>query len=85
VKFEILLMKNLNNSQDFRHQVNMYFDNALGAKEMDDLLQRVDTDPMCQKIFQKEKKLRNFIKSNVKRPSVSPELLQSIRDKIRVI
>lgn len=78
-------MKNPNNSQDLRHQVNLYFDNALNEKEQVDLLQKVDADPKCHQIFNKEKNFRNYIKNNVKRPTVSSDLIQSIRDKIRVI
>lgn len=63
----------------------MYFDNALGDVEKKELLNKIDTDPSCQKLFSKEKNFRDFIKNNVKRPAASKDLIQSIRDKIRVI
>lgn len=78
-------MKKTNNSHDLRHQVNLYFDNALNDNEKSELLQKVDLDPKCNKIFNKEKNFRNFIKDNVKRPSVSSDLIDSIRNQIRII
>ncbi|MBT8190546.1 MAG: hypothetical protein HKN67_03360 [Saprospiraceae bacterium] len=78
-------MGNLHNVHDIRNQVNLYFDNALGDNEKKELLSRVDNDPRCSKIFKKEKTFREFIKNNVARPSVSTDLIQSIKDRIRVI
>lgn len=78
-------MGNLHNAQDIRNQVNLYFDNALGENEKQELLNKVDTDPKCSKIFNKEKSFRNFIKNNVTRSSVSSDLIQSIKERIRVI
>lgn len=78
-------MGNLHNVHDIQNQVNLYFDNALGDNEKKELLSRVNTDPRCSKIFNKEKTFREFIKNNVARPSVSTDLIQSIKDRIRVI
>ncbi|MEE9440170.1 MAG: hypothetical protein V3V14_14285 [Saprospiraceae bacterium] len=78
-------MRNQENTGVLRGQINLYFDNALSPSEKDNLLQKVDADPKCNKMFNKEKTFRDFIKNNVKRSSVSPDLIQSIRDSIRVV
>ena len=78
-------MDNLHNVHDIRNQVNLYFDNALGENEKQELLSKVDNDPRCCKIFNKEKHFREFIKNNVTRPSVSSDLIQTIKDRIRII
>ncbi len=78
-------MGNLHNVHDIQNQVNLYFDNALGESERKELLTKVDSDPKCCKIFNKEKNFREFIKNNVARPSVSSDLIQSIKDRIRII
>ncbi len=78
-------MGNLHNVNEIQDQVNLYFDNALGENEKQELLHKVDIDPRCSKIFNKEKNFRNFIKNNVTRPSVSSDFIQLIKDRIRVI
>ncbi len=77
-------MRNLENTGTLRGKINLYFDNALTKEEQSTLLERVDTDTRCNKMFNKEKTFRDFIKNNVKRSSVSPDLIQSIKDRIRV-
>jgi len=78
-------MRNHGNDGDIRDQINMYFDNALSNEEQQSLLQQVSADPQAGQIFQKEKHFRDYIKNNVKRSSVSPDLIQSIKDRIRVV
>jgi len=76
-------MGNLHNIQDIRDRVTLYFDNALGENERNELLQQVSQDPKCQKIFDKEKSFREFIKNNVQRPAVSSDLIQNIKNQIK--
>lgn len=78
-------MRNQENTGELRSKINLYFDNALSQDESSLLLQRVDTDSKCSKMFNKEKTFRDYIKNNVKRSSVSPDLIQSIKDSIRVV
>lgn len=79
-------MKNRRNHlNDFRQRVNLYFDNALSEEDQKELMSEVQHDPKCQREFTKEKSFRDFIRNNVKRSSVSPDLIQSIRDKIRIV
>ena len=73
------------NNHDLQRKINLFFDNELCDHDKEDLLHKVNSDPNCCKIFNKEKNFREFIKNNVKRPEVSSDLIQSIRDRIRVI
>ncbi|MBT8232166.1 MAG: hypothetical protein HKO66_15900 [Saprospiraceae bacterium] len=78
-------MGNSNNIQEIQNRVSLFFDNALADKERQELLQQVNLDPRCSKIFNKEKNFREFIKNNVTRPTVSTDLIQNIKNKIRFI
>lgn len=78
-------MTNQESFGSLQSKINLYFDNALSPQDQKDLLNQVDCDPRCQKLFHKEKHFREYIKKNVRRPSVSAELIQSIKDRIRVI
>ena len=78
-------MGNHHNIQDIQKRVTLYFDNALGETEKNELLQQVSNDPRCSKIFNKEKNFREFIKNNVQRPAVTSDFIQNIKDKIRYI
>lgn len=78
-------MKSPDSFQEIRQKIHLYFDNALSTEDQDNLLQQVDDDPRCQKMFHKEKNFREFLKTSVKRSSVSPDLIQSIRDRIKVV
>ena len=68
---------------DFHQRVSLYFDNELDKKDQDAILDEVNKDKKCASIFEKEKSFRDFIKSNVKRPEVSADFVQNIRNQIR--
>ncbi len=70
---------------DLKRQINLYFDNALSQTESEILLQKIHSSPEYHRVFEKEKSFREYIKNNVKRPSVTPELIQSIKESIRVV
>ena len=78
-------MRNQENTGSLRSKINLYFDNALSQEEQSTLLDRVSSDSKCNKMFNKEKTFRDYIRNNVKRSSVSPDLIQSIKDSIRVV
>lgn len=78
-------MRNQENARNLRSRINLYFDNALSQEEQNSLLDQVDSDPRFNKMFNKEKTFRDYIKNNVKRSSVSPDLIQSIKDSIRIV
>lgn len=72
------------NVQDLQNRISLFFDNALPESEKKELLNQVDCDPKCSKIFQKEQTYRNFIKNNITRPTVSTDLIQSIKNSINI-
>ena len=76
-------MGNLN-VNEIQNRVSLFFDNALGESEAQELLQQVETDPKCSKIFNKEQSCRNFIKNNITRPKVTIDLINSIKSSINI-
>ena len=70
--------------QDIRRQVDMYFDQALNQQDQDQLLDRVNSDPAYHRVFTQERSMREQIKLNIHRPGVSPDLIQAIKDNIRM-
>jgi len=78
-------MENQKDLQDIRKEVGMFFDHALDKSSEQAFLDRVNADPAYQRVFTKEKNIRDNIKKHVKRPGVSPDLIQSIKDNIRIV
>ena len=77
-------MGNQKNHHELVQKVNMYLDNELSKEAERDLLREIKQNPMYFEILNKEKSFREFIKSKVNRKKVSPSLIQSIKDKIRI-
>lgn len=76
-------MGNLN-VNEIQNRVSLFFDNALGETERAELLQQVQLDPKCSKIFKKEESCRNFIKNNITRPPVTVDFINSIKNSINI-
>lgn len=74
-------MENKNLLSYFSTQVNLYLDNRLNTDSQESLLNAVNEDKECSKVFNTEKTFRDFVKNNVKRPCASTDLIQSIKDK----
>lgn len=70
---------------NFHQKVSMYLDNEMSAEAANSFLREASQDPGYNRVLQKEKSFRNFIKNNVHRPHVTPDFIQSIKDKIRVV
>ena len=70
--------------QNIRREVDMYFDRALSSQDQDQLLDRVNTNPAYHRVFTQEKAMREQIKQKIHRPGVSPDLIQAIKDNIRM-
>ncbi len=77
-------MGNQQNYQDLIRKVNMYLDNELNKDAEMALLGEIKGNPLYLEVLSKERSFREFIKSKVHRRKVSPALIQSIKDKIRV-
>ena len=78
-------MPNFENMNEIRASINLYFDNALTTDAQQNLLNKVDSDSTCHKIYNQEKNIREFIKNNVTRPDVSPDFIQNIMNNIKII
>jgi len=77
-------MGNPQNYQELVRKVTMYLDNELSKEAERELLNEIKQNPAYYEVLSKEKSFREFIKSRVHRRKVSPALIQSIKDKIRI-
>jgi hypothetical protein len=77
-------MGNPQNYQELVRKVTMYLDNELTKEAERELLQEIKQNPTYYEVLSKEKSFREFIKSRVHRRKVSPALIESIKNKIRI-
>lgn len=76
-------MRGSENYHELRQKINLFFDNELDNCDCESLMARISNDPKCMSIFNKEKSFREYIKSNIKRPTVSSALLTNIKNCIK--
>ncbi len=72
------------NYQELFKKVTMYLDNELSNEAERELLKELKTNPAFFEILSKERSCREFLRSRVHRRKVSPSVIQSIKEKIRV-
>jgi len=77
-------MLNPQNNQDLVKRINLLLDNELSKDAERALLNEIKTNPAYRELLQKEKSFREFIKSRIHRRTVSPSLIQSIKDNLKV-
>ena len=77
-------MRNQQSYRDLVAKVTMYLDNELTKDAERELLREIKSNPAYLEVLSKERSFRDFIKSRVHRRKVSPALIQSIKQKIRV-
>jgi hypothetical protein len=77
-------MRNFDSSKNLRKQINLYFDNELNQTDAEFLMNKIKEDPKKVKIFESEKNFREFIQSNIKRPNVSSNLIENIKNIINI-
>ncbi|MBK8347779.1 MAG: hypothetical protein IPL08_09145 [Saprospiraceae bacterium] len=75
-------MKSFDSVKSLRQQINLFLDNELPQEDTQHLIQVMENDPRSSRIFNKEKDFRDFVKSNVRRPSVTPDFIQNLKDRI---
>ena len=78
-------MENPRDRIHIRQQADLYLDKALSKEAEQAFLHSANHDPSINQILHKEKSFRNFIRSNVSRRNVSPDVIQAIRDKVRIV
>jgi len=78
-------MNNTKHNQpgNITQRVMLYLDGELSNKEERQLLAEIQGNPDLLERFSMEKSFREFIKSKISRKTVSPALVQSIKEKIR--
>ena len=76
-------MRAPNKYQDFREKVDMMLDNALTKEAEEEVLRTVENNPEYQQVLKNERTFREFVRHSVIRPKVTPEFIQSIKDKVR--
>lgn len=76
-------MKNIDDKNELKKQVGMYFDQALDPQSKDEFLQKVNSDPIYQQAYQHEQIIRDNIKKHIYRPVNSSNLIQAIKNQIR--
>ena len=77
-------MKNSQDYKDLVRKVTMYLDNALSKEAERELLREIKSNPNYMELLHKEKSFREFVKSRVQRRTVSPALVQSIKERIKI-
>ena len=77
-------MKNSKDYKDLVRKVTMYLDNALSKEAERELLREIKSNPNYMELLHKEKSFREFVKSRVQRRTVSPALVQSIKERIKI-
>lgn len=77
-------MNTNDNYQDLIRKVSSFLDNELSFEAERDLIQEIKTNPEFLRMLSKEASFREFIKSKIQRRKVSPTVIQSIKEKIRI-
>lgn len=80
----MFIMRNSHDQQEFYRLMNLYLDNELTNEDEQKLLQELRSNPNYMEFLSKERSFREFIKTKVQRRKVSPALVDSIKEKIRV-
>ncbi len=76
-------MGNTGKFKDLSKRVTLYLDGELSKEEERELLLEIQKNPQYIQLLGKEQNFREFIKTRLQRKKVSPNLVQSIKDKIR--
>lgn len=73
-----------NDFTDFRKKVDMMLDNALTKEGEEEVMNKIKDNPAYEQMLNNERNFRDFVRGNVVRPKVTPEFIQSIKDKVRI-
>ncbi|NUO03671.1 MAG: hypothetical protein HUU01_23905, partial [Saprospiraceae bacterium] len=71
--------------QDLVQKVMMYLDNELSESAERDLLKELRSNPAYMELLDQEQSFRELIKNKLQRRKPSPALVQSIKDKIKIV
>jgi hypothetical protein len=77
-------MRGPNDYQDIRKEVDMMLDKALSKEAEEEVMKKIQDNPEYESLLKNERNFRDFVRGNVVRPKVTPEFIQSIKDKVRI-
>lgn len=77
-------MSDRQNFNEINERVNLYLDHALDRNQEDEFIHQAHTDQDVSSILDTERSFRELIRNNISRQPVSPNLIQSIRSRIRI-
>ena len=83
--FKFCTMRIDQNYQDLVQKVMMYLDNELSESAERDLLKELRSNPAYMELLDQEQSFRELIKNKLQRRKPSPALVQSIKDKIKIV
>lgn len=71
-------------NDDLLNRVSLFLDNELNMDEQRSLMEEMGQNDQIQSLIDREKSFKSYVKSHLARPNVSPSLIQSIKEKIRI-
>lgn len=77
-------MLSFESKKSLRQQIDLFLDNELPKEDEVSLIQHMENDPKSNKIYIDAIHFREFVKNNVKRPSVTPDFIQSLKERINL-
>jgi len=73
------------NYKDLVQKVMLYLDNELSESAERELLKELRSNPAYMELLDQEQSFRELIKNKIQRRKPSPALVQSIKDKIKIV
>ncbi len=77
-------MRAPNDFDDFRKKVDMMLDKALTKEAEEEVMRSIEQNPAYERLLNNERNFREFVRHSVVRPKVTPEFIQSIKEKVRI-
>ncbi len=77
-------MRAFEDYEDFRKKIDMMLDKALTKEAEEEVMKSVEDNPEYERLLKNERNFREFVRGSVIRPKVTPEFIQSIKDKVRI-
>ena len=71
--------------QELTKKVRMLVDNELTKEDERALLKEIKDNPSAMDLLKREQSFKDFLKAKLVKKKVSPTLIQSIKDKIRIM
>ena len=71
--------------QELTQKARMLVDNELTKEDERALLKEIKDNPTIMDFLKREQSFKNYLKSKLVKKKVSPTLIQSIKDKIRIM